>query len=68
MMLIGDMSTPTPTPTPIPTPSPTQECRPLVRIGVEWLDYIVFCIGNVGITVFVLLVAFLLVWLMSRRR
>jgi uncharacterized protein (TIGR03382 family) len=42
-------------------------CRPIVRTGVELLDKIVFCIGGVGVTVFVLLVVFLLVWLVRRR-
>jgi hypothetical protein len=43
-------------------------CKPLVVTNVGVLDKIVFCIGDVGITVFVLLVAFLLVWLLYRGR
>jgi hypothetical protein len=60
--------TPTSTPIPTPTPTPTSECSPVIRTGVEFLDRVVFCIGTVGITMFVLIVAFLLVWLLSRGR
>jgi hypothetical protein len=60
--------TPTPTPTPTPAPVPVRQCVPVFRTGVEFLDWVVFCIGDVGITVFVLAVVFLLVWLLSRRR
>jgi len=56
---------------PTPTPTPTSgECSPVVRTGVEFLDKVLFCAGNVGITVFVLLLffGFLLLLLLLRRR
>jgi hypothetical protein len=38
------------------------------KVGISQLDQVVFCIGNYGITVAVLAVAFLLLLLMARRR
>ena len=59
--------TPTSTPTPTPTPTPTSgECPPVVRTGVDVLDRVLFCVGGVGVSVFVLVVVFLLVWLLLR--
>jgi hypothetical protein len=43
-------------------------CNPVFRTGVDVLDKVVFCIGNYGVTVAVLAVAFLLLLLMARRR
>jgi hypothetical protein len=34
------------------------EYGPLVRTGVEFLDRVLFCVGGVGVTVAVLIVAF----------
>jgi hypothetical protein len=48
----------------MPTQSP---CPPVVRTGVEFLDRVLFCVGSVGVTVFVLLAAFLLLLLVRRR-
>ena len=42
-----------------PSPQPSQ-CDPLFRVGVGALDSVVFCVGGVGITVSVLLVALIL--------
>ena len=39
-------------------------CTPLFRTGVSMLDYILFCIGGVGVTVAVVIVAFLLLVLL----
>jgi hypothetical protein len=47
------------------------ECKPVIRTGNDVFDGVVFCVGNVGITVFVLAVFFgflLLVRLLRRRR
>jgi uncharacterized protein (TIGR03382 family) len=43
-----------------------QQCQPLFRTGVGVLDQVVFCVGSYGITVSVLVAAFLL--LLFRRR
>jgi len=59
---------PTPTPMPIPTPTPMPGCGPLVRVGIDVLDRVVFCVGGVGVTVFILMVVFLLVWLLFKGR
>ena len=43
-------------------------CRPIFRIGIDVLDKTVFCVGSVGVTVFMLLVAFFLLLLIWQRR
>ena len=43
-------------------------CSPVFTTGVDVLDRVVFCIGNYGITVAVLAVAFLLLLIIVRRR
>jgi len=56
-----------PTPTPTPTPTSAPSCPPLIRTGNDVLDHVVFCVRNVGITVFVLIVFFLFLLLLLRR-
>jgi hypothetical protein len=47
-----------------------QSCPPLVETGVDMLDKVVFCVGNVGITTLILalLLGFLILLLLRRRR
>ena len=45
-----------------------QQCQPLFRVGVDILDKVVICIGGIGITVLMLLVAFFVLLLLVRRR
>jgi len=44
---------------------PSNVCEPIVRVG--FLDQVLFCVGGRGVTVFVLVVAFLMMWLFMRR-
>ena len=39
-------------------------CTPLFRTGVSMIDYILFCIGGVGVTVAVVILTFLLLVLL----
>ena len=43
-------------------------CNPVFKVGISQLDSVVFCVGNYGVTVAVLAVAFLLLLLMMERR
>jgi hypothetical protein len=47
---------------------PPEGCEPVVRTGVGLLDRVVFCVGRYGVTVAVLLVAFVLLLLLVGRR
>ncbi len=42
-------------------------CRPLITTGVEFFDRVVFCVSQYGITVFTLVLAFLVLLLLFRR-
>jgi hypothetical protein len=50
-----------------PSPQPSQ-CDPLFRVGVGALDSVVFCVGGVGITVSILVIAFFMLLLFRRGR
>ena len=41
-------------------------CTPLFRTGVSMLDYVLFCVGGVGISVAVLLAVFVFLVLLLR--
>jgi hypothetical protein len=43
-------------------------CNPVFKVGISQLDSVVFCIGNYGVTVAILAVAFLLLLMMTGRR
>jgi len=45
-----------------------QQCQPVVRTGIDVLDRVLFCIGDVGVSVFILLVAFFVLLLLVRLR
>jgi hypothetical protein len=49
------------------TTQPSQ-CQPLFRTGIGVLDQVVFCIGGVGVSVSVLLVAFFVLLMLVRRK
>ena len=58
-------------PTPTPTPMPVSGCEPIIRIGIGFLDSVVFCVGRYGVTVGFVLLLFLLLLLLlfgMRRR
>jgi len=60
-----------PTPTPTPTPVPVSGCEHIIRIGIGFLDSVVFCVGRYGVTVGFVLLLFLLLLLLlfgMRRR
>jgi hypothetical protein len=70
-------STPTPTPSRTPSPSPTPSqtptatptpsmCSPLIKTGIEFLDMVLFCVGGVGVTVLILVIAFVVLLMMRR--
>jgi len=66
-----EMPTPTPSASPSPssTPTPAPSCRPFPQTGVDVLDYILFCIGGYGFTVFDLfIVSAVIVALMKKMR
>jgi hypothetical protein len=42
-------------------------CKPIVRTGIDVLDRILFCIGGYGVTVFVLIIVFVVLLLLARR-
>ena len=48
------------------TAQPSQ-CQPLFKTGISALDQVVFCIGGIGISVAVLVVAFFVILLLIRR-
>ncbi|MCI4407834.1 MAG: Ig-like domain-containing protein [Thermofilum sp.] len=60
--------TPSPSPTPSPTPTPTQECVPLFRTGIGFLDAVLFCVNGVGITMLILVAIGLLSWWLYKGR
>jgi len=62
--------TPTPTSTSMPTPTeiPSQGCSPLIKVGIEFLDRVVFCVGGYGVTVAVVVAVFLLLLLLRKRK
>jgi hypothetical protein len=43
-------------------------CNPVFKVGISQLDSVVFCIGNYGVTVAVLVVVFLLLLMVVGRR
>jgi hypothetical protein len=43
-----------------PSGGQVAQCQPVVKTGIDVLDSVVFCVGGVGVTVFVLLVALIL--------
>ena len=53
---------------PPPQPSPGQVCSPVFKMGMEFLDQVLFCIGGVGVSVAVLLVVFFVLLLLVGRR
>ncbi len=60
---------PTPTATPTSSPTPAPSCRPFPETGISVLDYIIFCIGGYGFTVFDLfIVSAVLVAFMKKMR
>jgi hypothetical protein len=47
---------------------PPEECSPLLRVGIDVLDRVVFCVGRYGVTVAVVLAAFFVLLLLVGRR
>ena len=46
-----------------------QTCQPVLRTGIDVLDRVLFCVGDKGITVFiVVVVSFFMLLLLRRRR
>jgi hypothetical protein len=45
-----------------------QSCQPVFKTGVDVLDRVLFCIGDKGVTVFIVVVAAFFVLLLLRRR
>jgi hypothetical protein len=43
-------------------------CDPLIKVGIEVLDRVLFCIGDKGVTVFIIAVAFVVLLLLLRRK
>jgi len=50
-----------------PAVPPAAPCQPIFRVGIDFLDRVVFCIGNYGITVLVLILAFIVLLILLRR-
>jgi hypothetical protein len=50
-----------------PAGAPAPACQPILRTGIDFLDRVVFCIGNYGITVFILVLAFFVLLVLLRR-
>jgi hypothetical protein len=50
-----------------PAGAPAPACEPVFRTGIEFLDRVVFCIRNYGITVFVLVLALIVLLVLLRR-
>jgi len=44
-----------------------QQCQPVFKTGVDVFDKVLFCVGNYGITVAVLMAAFFVLLLLLRR-
>lgn len=47
------------------TAQPSQ-CQPVIKIGISALDNVLFCVGNYGITLFVIIAFFMLLLLLRR--
>jgi len=43
------------------------ECEPVFRTGLDQLDAVVFCVGDYGVTVAVIIVAVFVLMLLLRR-
>jgi len=52
---------------PPPQPSPGQACSPLFKTGIGFLDQVLFCVGEYGVSVAVLLVVFFVLLLIGMR-
>ena len=48
--------------------SASQTCNPVFRTGIEFLDRVLFCVGNYGVTVVIVAAAFFVLLLLLRRR
>ncbi len=42
-------------------------CAPIFRTGIDAIDRVLFCVNNYGITVFVVVVAFVFLLLIFRK-
>jgi hypothetical protein len=43
-------------------------CRPILKTGLDVLDRVLFCVGDKGVTVFIVLAAVFVLMLLMRRR
>ena len=45
-----------------------QSCQPMFKVGIDMFDMVMFCVGDKGVTVFIVAVAAFFVLLLLRRR
>jgi hypothetical protein len=43
------------------------KCKPIIKTGIDVLDNVLFCIGNYGISLTVIIIAFFVLLLLLRR-